>query len=300
MVTPAAAGRAALRGLRALAADLTDPAAPPRPPGRARWVMSRLVATVAVTFGVVTVGVAADAGAGTGTAVALGALQAVPLLVALVRPVAGAWLSLLAGMVVSEAVRAGGPGLVWSGPSLLTHLGVLALAALAVRPRILAELWLLTLLAGTVLVQRMPGLNASEDLAAMTSLSAVVLLAAGAVRGRKEARRRLAEQERISDAERARRTLLEERARIARELHDVVAHHLSVIAIQAEATPTGCRTRPRRSPAASPPSGPTRSRASASCAASSASCATTTTPRMDRSRPWTGSPTWSPTGATPG
>ncbi len=45
------------------------------------------------------------------------------------------------------------------------------------------------------------------------------------------------EQETISEAERSRRTLLEERARIARELHDVVAHHMSVITVQADSAP---------------------------------------------------------------
>ncbi len=43
-----------------------------------------------------------------------------------------------------------------------------------------------------------------------------------------------ATQEEMAESIRA-RTVMEERARIARELHDIVAHHLSVIAIQSEA-----------------------------------------------------------------
>ena len=41
-------------------------------------------------------------------------------------------------------------------------------------------------------------------------------------------------QEAMAESTRA-RTVMEERARIARELHDIVAHHLSVIAIESEA-----------------------------------------------------------------
>jgi signal transduction histidine kinase len=65
-------------------------------------------------------------------------------------------------------------------------------------------------------------------------LSVIPLLVGAVVRQRRSGQRQLAEQEIRHSGERA---LLEERQRIARELHDVVAHHMSVIAIQAEAAP---------------------------------------------------------------
>jgi len=62
----------------------------------------------------------------------------------------------------------------------------------------------------------------------------VVLYAIG--RWRRD-RRELAAQAEQARRQRDRNAVLEERARIARELHDVVAHHMSMIAVQAETAP---------------------------------------------------------------
>jgi signal transduction histidine kinase len=67
----------------------------------------------------------------------------------------------------------------------------------------------------------------------------LVLLAAaltGIVNWRRD-RHALVRQTAQAERERDRSAVLEERARIARELHDVVAHHMSMIAVQAETAP---------------------------------------------------------------
>lgn len=50
-------------------------------------------------------------------------------------------------------------------------------------------------------------------------------------------RRQLAKQTEDTEVERARRAVVEERSRIARELHDVVAHHMSMVVVQAQSAP---------------------------------------------------------------
>lgn len=70
-----------------------------------------------------------------------------------------------------------------------------------------------------------------------TAALAVVAAAAGTIRSRRQDRSALAAVSERAELEGARRAVLQERARIAREMHDVVAHHMSLIAVRAETAP---------------------------------------------------------------
>lgn len=80
------------------------------------------------------------------------------------------------------------------------------------------------------------GDDAGTAVTMIVAATAIVVIG-DLVRARRTASRDLERQTELSELEKARRTVLEERSRIARDLHDVVAHHMSMVVVQAETAP---------------------------------------------------------------
>ncbi|WP_251061534.1 sensor histidine kinase [Streptomyces sp. ISL-100] len=234
------------RNLRALGHAVTHPSHAPTPlfadaPKRWQRVLPYaavlvLVATfLPVTINVLTTGY--DMAGGLAGAVA--AAQTVPLLMIAHRPLQAWWIILPADVVGGLFLLNGqGPDDIWpwTSPAIVAYLFLMLALALRETRQTLIGVWIVTGAACLVLGQLFPEESDGTNVLLIV-LSAVVLVIGGALRERGEAQRRLVEQETISEAERSRRTLLEERTRIARELHDVVAHHMSVITVQADSAP---------------------------------------------------------------
>jgi signal transduction histidine kinase len=119
----------------------------------------------------------------------------------------------------------------WSPTGLVLYALVLVIVAERAQPSLVMGAWLWTVLALWV-----SGRGISQwVVAALAAGMGGLAVLANVQRGRDQAREELARTSAERDAESAQKAVLAERARIARDLHDVVAHHMSMIVIQAEA-----------------------------------------------------------------
>jgi signal transduction histidine kinase len=158
-----------------------------------------------------------------------------PLLVAIRYPLLGwriGWLGLLLVPLLHERWWGGLP---WDPVQIPVLLTVLCLAAIRHERPVLCWLWALTLIPWWLWAGK-GGLGLA--IVVLGSLAfAALAVAVDRVGSERRARQALADQADQAELERARLAVLEQRARFARELHDVVAHHMSLMAIRAESAP---------------------------------------------------------------
>jgi signal transduction histidine kinase len=231
---------------RELAGAALDRTAAHWPTGRRRSITAGVLVAAVVVFGSLDAQQHYDL---VGLpALAIGVLVALPVALCWNQPATAYWLSLAVSATVplAETPVSSAETWPWSVTVLLAHVVVLVVVGRLMRRDLrpagaagrYAAIWLLGLLAGAVPLlvhpQRGGGLLGLVPSAVVTGAAA---WAAAMVRQRRIDADRLAAEQETTAAERTHRGLLEERARIARELHDVVAHHMSVIAIRADSAP---------------------------------------------------------------
>lgn len=224
-------------------AAMTDPRGVDRPGDSARVLWTVGVSMVAA-FLLIALTVEADrAGAPAPIAFLAGSLSCAALPVALRRP-------FVATVMQCGAVVALGVGLAASSePEPSAQLPASAIVVLVIHVGLVAlhHDWRIAVggwwsLNGVcVLVATVDGRvttpGASTTLVVLAVSSLVVLLGGTVYHQRVRIREELAAARRDIASEQERRTLAEERTRIARELHDVVAHSMSVIYMQATSAP---------------------------------------------------------------
>ena len=175
-----------------------------------------------------------------GAVLGLGLARALGLALVWLRPRAALVVSLLTTAITAAVTVPISPSEPWPWATTAAFGTSFVLAIAGARGLGRLELltwWIVIQVLGAVATALAPERGDWVELFVMAVLSGVAAVVGDLLRSRAETRRRLVEQEGISREERAERERLQERARIARELHDVVAHHLSVVVVRADSAP---------------------------------------------------------------
>ncbi|MEV6324130.1 histidine kinase [Nocardia sp. NPDC051787] len=167
----------------------------------------------------------------------IAALAAFPVLLARINPALGWAISAGSALVIALAIpHQPNNELPFQVVQVLCLLVLLFAVALRAQGQIVVVAWAATAL---LFATTMPGEGEAFANAAWgwpIALAALVLFGL-LIRWLVLSRRELVRQEEENELERARRAILEEKARIARDLHDVVAHHMSLVVVQAQTAP---------------------------------------------------------------
>ena|SRR5215468_11205838 len=226
--------RAAGKSVRAgLIAVLTKPDPPPA--WRGKWRRRFSYAAIGFATFVLVLAAMAGFGRGFGAVVDMQATLTITAVVLLIRyPLLSwrfAWLAQIVALVFGDPLLAVQP---WSKIALPVLFVSFWFAGARHGRQVIWWTWALSLLP---LWLWFGNDNAATGRLAGTIAFTAAGIAIDSLGSRRHAQRDLAEQAELTELEQAKRAVLTERARIARELHDVVAHHMSLIAVRAETAP---------------------------------------------------------------
>ncbi|WP_235871028.1 sensor histidine kinase [Rhodococcus spongiicola] len=158
------------------------------------------------------------------------ALAAWPFVLIRANPALGWAISAVSALVIPfvfDLVPASEYTYPWQVVHIIVIMALLLSVSLTAGPPTVVVAWISTVLLFLAETPREDGRGWAVGLTAMVVFGLLV-------RWLVLSRRQLAAEEQTSELERARRAILEEKARIARDLHDVVAHHMSMVVVQAQ------------------------------------------------------------------